>query len=127
MKKKFIAYLTVMLLAAIGLSSELLAQGKGHTGGLGEVHIQLNYSSADNLAKGIGMTEELAEAIVEYREEEGYFMELEDLLNVPGINKKVYKEINPQVGSEGDLFIVPRPGEELEEEDEDIPLTPSKC
>lgn len=127
MKKKFITYLAVMLLVAIGLSGELLAQGKGHTGGLGEVRIQLNYASAVNLAKGIGITPELADAIVEYREEEGYFMEPEDLLSVPGINKKIYKEINPQVGSEGDIFVFPRPGEELEEEDEDIPLTPSKC
>ena len=46
-------------------------------------------------------------------------------MQVPGITKEVYKQINPQIGTEGELYTVPREGEELEEDD--IPLSPSKC
>ena len=73
-----------------------------------------------------GITKDIAEAICKFREENGPFKKAEDLMKVPGITKEVYEEINPQVGTEGDLYTVPRPGEELEEE-EDVPLSPSKC
>ena len=102
------------------------AQKKGHTGGLGETRIQFNVSSANNLAKAPGITKEIAEAICKYRDEKGPFKKPEDLMNVPGITQDVYKQINPQKGTEGDLYTVPRPGEQLEDED-DAPLAPSKC
>lgn len=123
---------TLILLAALLISlwavyPALAQKKKGHTGGLGEVRIHFNISSAENLAKAPGITPEIADAICKYRQEHGAFMKPEDLLKVPGITPEVYKEINPQVGTEGDLYTVPRPGEELEEEDEDVPLAPSKC
>ena len=114
---------TAILTAFIALPA--LAQQRGHTGGLGEARIYFNVSSAENLAKAPGMTLELADAIVEYREDVGPFKKPEDLLKVPGITEKIYKQINPQKGTEGELFTVPRAGEELE--DDDIPLSPSKC
>lgn len=101
------------------------AQQRGHTGGLGEARIYFNVSSAENLAKAPGMTLELADAIVEYREDVAPFKKPEDLLKVPGITREIYKKINPRVGTEGELYTVPREGEELE--DDDIPLSPSKC
>ena len=102
-----------------------MAQMKGHTGGTGETRIHFNTASAVNLAKAPGISPVLAEAIVKYRAEKP-FKQADDLLNVPGITKDVMKEINPQVGTEGDLFTVPKPGEELDE-DGDVPLSPSKC
>ena len=117
----------ILLIAFICWTGPAMAQGKGHTGGLGEVRIQFNFASAVNLAKAPGITPEIAEAICKYRDEKGPFMQPEDLLKVPGITPEVYKQINPQVGTEGDIYTVPRPGEELEEEEEEIPLTPSKC
>jgi competence ComEA-like helix-hairpin-helix protein len=116
-----------LFIAGLLLAGSASAQQKGHTGGLGEVRIEFNYASPANLAKAPGITDEIAEAICDYREEEGPFTKPEDLLKVPGITPEVYKEINPQVGTEGDLYTVPKPGEKLEEEDEDIPLAPSKC
>ena len=127
MKCKFVLILFIIFIGGICLSTTAMAQGKGHTGGLGEARIPFNYASAVNLAKAPGITKDIAEAIVEYREENGPFMKAEDLLKVPGITEEVYKKITPQVGTEGDLYAVPRPGEELEEDDEDIPLAPSKC
>jgi competence ComEA-like helix-hairpin-helix protein len=104
----------------------VIAQKKGHTGGLGEARIHFNVASAENLAKAPGITKGIAEAIVKYREEKGPFKAPEDLLKVPGITPAVYRQINPQKGTEGDLYTVPRPGQKLEE-DEDAPLSPSKC
>ena len=127
MKCRFLYFVVALLFTGMFLTGSVLAQEKGHTGGLGEVRIEFNYASAVNLSKAPGITPDIAEAICDYRDEEGFFTKPEDLLNVPGITEEVYKEISPLVGTEGDLYTVPRPGEELEEEDEDIPLAPSKC
>lgn len=117
----------LFLFALVGvITLPLMAQQRrGHTGGLGEARIYFNVSSAANLAKAPGLNLELADAIVEYREDVAPFKKPEDLLKVPGITKEIYKKINPQVGTEGELYTVPREGEELE--DDDIPLSPSKC
>jgi competence ComEA-like helix-hairpin-helix protein len=124
MKTNIIRTLFLLILAGC-IALPAVAQQRGHTGGLGEARIYFNVSSAENLAKAPGMNLELADAIVEYREDVAPFKEPEDLLKVPGITKEIYKKLNPQKGMEGELFTVPREGEELE--DDDIPLSPSKC
>ena len=98
-----------------------------HEGGLGIKKIQLNLADEDQLLRIEGMTEELAEAIVDYRETSGYFKKPQDLLNVPGMTKEVFEQLNPQVGSEGDVFCVPRKGDDEDEDDEEPMLSPSKC
>jgi competence ComEA-like helix-hairpin-helix protein len=124
MRKTTIPILSVIALAVF-ITLPCLAQQRGHTGGLGEARIYFNVSSAENLAKAPGMNLKLADAIVEYREDVAPFKKPEDLLKVPGITQEIYKKINPQKGTEGELYTVPREGEELE--DDDIPLSPSKC
>ena len=125
MKARAIRILLLPPLAALTALPVLAQKQRGHTGGLGEVRIYFNVSSAANLAKAPGMTLELADAIVEYREDVGPFKKPEDLLKVPGITKDIYQKINPRKGTEGELYTLPREGEELEEDD--IPLSPSKC
>ena len=127
MKFRFVYFWMALFVAGFFMAGSVLAQQEGHTGGLGEARIQFNYASSTNLAKAPGITDKIAEAICDYRDEEGPFTKPEDLLKVPGITPEVYKKIDPQVGTEGDLYTVPKPGETLEEEDEDIPLAPSKC
>ena len=126
MNSKHLKHIFIYLVAAFALlvAGNVNAQ---HEGGLGEKKIHLNIASKDQLMKIDGMTEDLAKAIVEYREKSGFFKNPEDLLNVPGITKNVYKKLNPQTGSEGDLYCVPMESDEDDEEDEDIPLSPSKC
>ena len=121
LKYIFIGMIITLAIIAAGNAS---AQ---HEGGLGEKKIHLNIASEDQLMKIEGMTEDLAKSVVEYREKSGFFKNPEDLLNVPGITQDIYKKIDPKMGAEGDLYSVPRQGEDLEEEDEDIPLSPSKC
>jgi len=120
-----LSLLTVMAMSAL----LLLAAGPAAAveGGLGIKKIHFNRASAVNLAKAPGITDEIAEAIVEYRETRGFFKKPKDLLKVPGITKEVYDRINPQVGPEGDMFTVPRKGEVLEEEEDEPALSPSKC
>ena len=121
LKYIFIGMIITLAVIAAGNAS---AQ---HEGGLGEKKIHLNIASEDQLMKIEGMTEGLAKAIMDYREKSGFFKNPEDLLNVPGITQDIYKKIDPKMGTEGDLYSVPRQGEDLEEDDEDIPLSPSKC
>lgn len=116
--------LSILILAA-SIPLPATAQPRGHTGGLGEARIYFNVSSAENLAKAPGLDLDLADAIVEYREDVAPFKKAEDLLKVPGITPEIYKKVNPQTGTEGELYTIPREGEELE--DDDIPLSPSKC
>jgi competence ComEA-like helix-hairpin-helix protein len=125
MRTKAIWILFLLIVMGMWALYPAPAQLRGHTGGLGEARIYFNVSSTANLAKAPGITLKIAKAIVEYREEKP-FKNPEDLLNVPGITKEIYKQINPRKGTEGELYTVPRPGEELEE-DEDVPLSPSKC
>lgn len=119
------ALIISILVLAAGITLPAAAQQRGHTGGLGEARIYFNVSSAENLAKAPGLDLDLADAIVEYREDVAPFKKPEDLLKVPGITPAIYKKINPQTGTEGELYTIPREGEELE--DDDIPLSPSKC
>jgi competence protein ComEA len=125
MPMKNIALILSIILLAASIPLPAMAQQRGHTGGLGEARIYFNVSSAENLAKAPGLDLDLADAIVEYREDVAPFKKPEDLLKVPGITREIYKKINPQTGTEGELYTVPREGEELE--DDDIPLSPSKC
>ena len=97
-----------------------------HEGGLGVKKVPLNIATPDQLMKIDGMTEELAKAIVEYREKSGYFKKPEDLLKVPGMTKEIYDKLKPQQGVEGDIFCVPKKGTEEEDEEEPL-LSPSKC
>ncbi len=97
-----------------------------HEGGLGIKKIHINIADKEQLMKIDGMTEDLANAVIEYRKKSGFFKKPEDMLKVPGITKDVYKKLNPQTGAEGDLYCVPRKGSDDEEDEEPI-LSPSKC
>ena len=99
-----------------------------HEGGLGGSKVHLNIAMEDQLLTIEGMTEELAEAIVAHRDESGFFEAAEDLLEVPGMTRNVFKQLDPQVGTEGDLYCVPAEGEDDDDDWDDEPiLSPSKC
>jgi len=116
----------VLFAMVLTISGTAFAQS-GHEGGLGGKKYDINLASAGQLAKAPGITDELAEAIVEYREKSGFFKSAKDLLKVPGITEDIFKEINPQVGAEGDIYVVPAEGAEMDDEDEEPILAPSKC
>ena len=116
----------LVLVIVFSLAGQVIAQG--HEGGLGELKVPLNIADVDQLLRIEGMTEELAEAIVEYRENTAYFDKPEDLLNVSGMTQEKYEELNPQIGMEGDIYCVRPEGDEDEDDEEEEPLlSPSKC
>ena len=127
--KKNIGFLVFVLLIGIALIFAGGVAGQGHEGGLGIKKIPINIASAGQLEKIEGVDEDLAEAIVEHRDSKGVFKSPEDLLKVPGLSKDIYFVMDPQVGSEGELYCVPEEGLEDDEDDEDddIPLRTSKC
>ena len=123
LREGLMALLAITLI--FGFAAPVPAAGPSHEGGLGEVRIPLNIADEDQLMRIEGMTEELAEAIVEYRENEGFFKKPEDLLKVPGLDQEIYDQLDPKVGAEGELYCVGKPGSG--DEEEEPLLAPSKC
>ena len=129
MKKRHLVVEPIMVVASLILVLSGAVWATGHEGGLGEKRIHVNIATVDQLLKVEGMTPEIAKAIVTYREETSSFKKPEDLLNVPGITQDIYKKLNPQVGTEGDLYLIPgKSGKSnTDDEDEEVPMSPSKC
>ena len=127
---KTIAIRSVALFVALGflLASvgPVISAGPAHEGGLGLQKIHPNLAQVKTLAKAKGVTDAIAKAIIDYRQSKGLFKKPEDLLKVPGITQQVYKEMDPKVGPEGDLYLLPKEGVTLDEDDSP-PLSPSKC
>lgn len=59
--------------------------------------IAINTASVDDFAAIKGISREIAEAIVRYRNEYGAFASVENLLDVPGVTMKIYHLIEPFV------------------------------
>ena len=59
--------------------------------------ININTASAQELDQlpGVGMVK--AQAIVDYREKNGYFLSITDLMNVPGIGPELFDQIQIRV------------------------------
>ena len=116
----------IIPLLVIGMFLTVVGQAAAqHQGGLGIKKVPLNIATVKQLLKIDGMTEDLAKAIVSYREKSGFFKKPEDLLKVPGMTKVIYEKLGPKVGVEGDIYCVPKEG--AEDEDEEPLLAPSKC
>lgn len=57
--------------------------------------LNINTASVEDFASVNGISREIAEAIVSYREEYGPFGSLESLLDVPGVTLKIYNTLEP--------------------------------
>ena len=55
--------------------------------------IDINHAEKEKLMALPGIGEVLAQRILDYREENGYFSSVEELLNVDGVGKKRLEEI----------------------------------
>ncbi len=90
MKKTFLFIFTALLLSfqTNSLANNIEAQTMAQTTTL----LSINSASAKELAtlKGIGLKK--AQAIVNYRETNGNYLSIDDLLKVKGIGKKVLLE-----------------------------------
>lgn len=95
---------TVLGLSLAAIALWWFSKG-GHRGGLieidqaepGKVDFQLDINTADwpelTMLPGVGQT--LAQRIVQWREQNGPFVDNDDLLRVPGIGPKTLRRIRP--------------------------------
>lgn len=59
--------------------------------------INLNTATKEQLMTLSGIGESRAEAILSYREEQGKFNQIEDIMNVPGIKEAAFKKIEKEI------------------------------
>lgn len=60
--------------------------------------VNINSASVDKLSTLNGIGKSTAEKIVKYREENGYFNSIEELMNVSGIGESKYNAIKENIG-----------------------------
>jgi competence ComEA-like helix-hairpin-helix protein len=84
--------------------------------------IYINTAGINGLKKVPGITRDIAEAILKYKDEHGPFRKTDDLLRVPGITKDVFTRICPHVSPEGFIYCFPECEDEDDEEEEPVVL-----
>lgn len=92
MTKKILTIVLALTLA-LNLAALALAGDKGDK-------IDLNKATVDELAKVPGLNQEIAQGIVELREERGEFVDLDELLDVEGIDSKILRQIERYIDIE---------------------------
>src|SRR5262245_37800993 len=87
----------VVLLAAS--ASSALAQGsdKAPAKTVAVSIVNLNTASASEFEALPGVGAKMAARIIEYRQKNGPFKKIEDLMNVPGIGEKNFLKLKPQL------------------------------
>lgn len=78
-------------------ASRLEATGSGETAGEPDGKIDLNTAAREQLMTLTGIGEAKAAAIIRYREENGGFRSIEELMEVEGIKEGVFNKIKDQI------------------------------
>ena len=86
---KKIIYCTTLLLMFSLLGTGLYAKD--------ENKINLNSATVEELVKVPGLSKDLAESIIEAREENGEFVDIEELLDVEGIDVKLLRQLKKHI------------------------------
>lgn len=80
----FFSFITISLMA-------------GLTQALEEENVNINTATIEELQNLPGIGQAKAEAIVNYREENGNFSKIDDLTNVPGIGDAIFESIKDKI------------------------------
>ena len=83
------------LVALFGLAGGISASQEARNEETKEVRVDLNHASVEELVELPGIGEQVAKRIVAYREKNGPFESLEELMNVRGLAEKNLKKIEP--------------------------------
>lgn len=89
--------LAAVLLVLFGLSTNVAAEEKKLVGKT----VNINTGTVEELAQVPLVSQELAEAIVEYREENGDFQVIEELLQVDGFSRNLLRRVKTFLLLEG--------------------------
>jgi competence protein ComEA len=91
-------FATVMLLCLWGAGATASAQNPPAKPAATAVSVvNLNTATATQIATLPGIGEKAAQRIIEYREKNGGFKKVEDLMNVKGIGEKSFLKLKPLV------------------------------
>ena len=88
-----------MLLFVLALTAGAAGaqDGRKDAGGPGNSTVNLNTASVSQLEALPGIGKATAERIVEYRQKNGGFKRIEDLMNVRGIGEKSFLNLKPLI------------------------------
>ena len=79
------------------------------------LYIDINKADCDSLTRLEGVGEALAQAIIRYREENGGFRNIEEIMNVHGIGEGIFYAVRDFIYVENSIY------PEIDNEQEDIP------
>ena len=96
-KKTACLLLAAIFLVLVGLSTDVVAEEQKLVGKT----VNINTGTVEELAQVPLVSQELAEAIVEYREENGDFQVIEELLQVDGFSRNLLRRVKTFLLLEG--------------------------
>ncbi len=85
------------------------------------LYININTADAETLCLLDGIGEKLSEEIVRYRDENGKFNNIEEIMKVHGIGEKIFAGVRDFIYVDDPIYPVDDPVDEPAEEIEDIP------
>jgi competence protein ComEA len=93
----FLSLAAFALLATPSLEAQAPAQGSTRPAAQAAVVVNLNTATATELQAlpGIGAT--TAARILDYRQKNGPFRKIEEIMNVQGIGEKIFLQLRPQI------------------------------
>lgn len=95
-----IRILMAAMLAVAMSATAISAQSKGTTpkpAATAAAPVNLNTATAEQLATIPGVGPRMAERIIEYRQKNGGFKKVEDLMNVSGVGEKSFLKMKPLI------------------------------
>jgi len=84
------------------IADELTTQSEPDVAGA----ININTASLDVLACLPGVSRELAQAIISFRQSNGFFPNVAWLLKVPGVTQSIFKQVAPRVSARSETFCI---------------------
>jgi competence protein ComEA len=100
MTRIMMAAIAAIALSATSLSAQTKAPVVKATAGTtaaATAPVNLNTATADQLATIPGVGAKMAERIIDYRQKNGGFKKIEDLMNVSGVGEKSFLKMKPLI------------------------------
>ena len=100
MTRIMMAAIAAIALSATSLSAQTkapVAKATAGTTAAAAAPVNLNTATADQLATIPGVGAKMAERIINYRQKNGGFKKIEDLMNVSGVGEKSFLKMKPLI------------------------------